>query len=406
MKAKLISLAIAGLFVSSTVVAEDKSWTGLKIGIGAGGSSSQAKTTNSGSHQFNEASDYETDSTATSDSVVTNTFNSNSTFNSNHKFNPSSTGDDNDHVVDGSSGVIHGDFDNNDVQYTETPDVNTARGTNYYNRDYAISEGFVGQAFDSLNLGRAGGFGTLDVTYDWQLGDSFVFGLTASANISSKQVAKGAASGYNDTGWSESLSYGLVENTSSTSGGGSETTSYDSVVTSESASQNPGQLAYTGMQSSFETGNSFDMGARLGFLPTNNTLLFVSGGFSVIKVNQNTSYISGAMVGDQDSIYGESGSGNSYYHSVSKTSSGFKPGYFVGAGIETRLTDDVSLKLEYRYSDYGSMKSGASSNNASIQDGVNTNDFEFYNSLGGAYNMSQKTDLTTQSIRAVLSYNF
>lgn len=399
MKAKLISLAIAGLFVSSTVVAEDKSWTGLKIGIGAGGSSSQAKTTNSGSHIFSESSSYTTPDDATSDTATNN-------FTSNNKFDPSSSGTANTHVESGSSGVIHGSYDNNDVQYTATPDGDTDLGRNYYNRNYTISEGFVGQAFDSLNLGRAGGFGTLDVTYDWQLGDSFVFGLTASANISSKQVAKGAASGLNESGWNESLSYGLVENTSSTSGGGSETTSYDSVVTSESASQIPGQMAYTGMQSSFETGNSFDMGARLGFLPTNNTLLFVSGGFSVIKVNQNTSYLSGATVGDQDSIYGESGSSNSYTHSVSKTSSGFKPGYFVGAGIETRLTDDVSLKLEYRYSDYGSMKSGASSNNASIQDGVNGNDFEFYNSLGGAYNMSQKTDLTTQSIRAVLSYNF
>jgi opacity protein-like surface antigen len=115
-------------------------------------------------------------------------------------------------------------------------------------------------------------------------------------------------------------------------------------------------------------------------------------------------------MGETESVYGDNTSEipgtNGYSHSVSKTSSGFKPGYFVGAGIETRLTDDVSLKLEYRYSDYGSMKTSSSSNNASIQDGVNGNDFEFYNSLGGSYNMSQKTDLTTQSIRAVLSYNF
>lgn len=401
MKSKIISLLVAGLFVTGTAVAEEKSWTGLKIGIGAGGSSSQAKTTNSGSHEFYEESDYTTSSDPTSDAVGTNTFNSN------NKFDPTASGTSNNYVESGSSGVIHGDFDNNAVLFTNTPDAETTTGTNYYNRDYSISEGFFGQAVDSLNLGRAGGFGTLDVTYDWQLNDSFVFGLTASANISSKQVAKGAASGMNQSGWNESLSYNVITNSSSDGGGGGGTT-YSSTdeVGSGGFTGSDGQMAYTGMRSSFETGNSFDMGARFGFLPTPNTLLFVSGGFSVIKVNQNTSYLSGAMIGDADSVYGESGTGNQYYHSVTKTSSGFKPGYFVGAGIETRLTDDVSLKLEYRYSDYGAMKSKASSNSASIQDGENGNDFEFYNSLSGGYNMTQKTDLTTQSIRAVLSYNF
>lgn len=419
MKTKIIGLAVAGLFISNAVFAADKSWTGLKIGIGGGGSSSQAKTTNSASHSFTEESRYTTNPLPVNDNVVTNTFTGN------NKFDPTSSGTLNNYVESGSRGVIHGAFDNNAVQYI-SPIDNTfptsvpsgwVAGTNYYNRDYQITEGFVGEAFDKLDLGKAGGFGTLDVTYDWQLNDSFVFGLTASANLSSKQKAKGAASGSNASGWSEDLSYNVISNTTGTAcdgggcgvGGGTPYTTYSSTDTAGAGgfSSSHGQMAYTGMKSSFETQNSFDVGARLGFLPTNSTLVYVAGGFSTIKVHQKTSYNSFAAFGSQNSIYGDTGSlTNSYNFETSKTSSEYKPGYFLGAGVETRMTDNVSLKLEYRYSDYGTIKSNASSNNASIQDGTAGNDFEFYNSLNGNYNISQKTDLTTQSIRAVLNYGF
>lgn len=407
MKAKILSLAVAGLFISNSVLAADKSWTGLKVGIGGGGSSSQAKTTNSASHNFYEESRYTTSSDASSDAVGTNTFTSN------NKFDPTVTGTSNNYVESGSSGVIHGSFDDNSVQHYTITDPSSqpggwVPGTNYYDRDYDITESFVGEAFDKLDLGKAGGFGTLDVTYDWQLNDSLVFGLTASANLSSRQKANGAASGSNESGWSEDLSYRVITNSTGGGGGGGGTT-YSSTDTSGAGgfSSSHGQAAYTGMSSSLETQNSFDIGARLGFLPTTNTLVYVAGGFSTIKVHQKTSYSSSATFSDQNSVYGDSSlSSNSYSFETSKNSSGYKPGYFLGTGIETRMTDNVSLKLEYRYSDYGTIKSNASSNNASIQDGTVGNDFEFYDSLNGNYNISQKTDLTTQSIRAVLNYGF
>lgn len=427
MKNKLIGLLVASLFVSNSVLAADKSWTGLKIGIGGGGSSSQAKTTNSASHSFIEQSQYKTNSSSVNDDVDTNTFTNN------NKFNPTSdAGTQNSYVEAGARGVIHNGtstFDNNDVQYTSpinnaypnSEPADWAVGKNYYNRDYQIGEGFVGEAFDKLDLGKAGGFGTFDVTYDWQINDSFVFGLTASANLSSKQKAKGAASGANSAGWGENLSYSVINNSEGLAcsgdcsapnegGNGTEYTTYSSSNTPVGAGSfesSHGQASYTGMKSSFETQNSFDVGARFGFLPTANTLVFVTGGFSTMKVHQKTSYRSTAAFGSQNSIYGDTDlDSNSYSFETSKSSSEYKPGYFLGAGIETRMTDTVSLKLEYRYADYGTIKSRASSNTASIQDGTAGNDFEFYNSLGGSYNLSQKTDLTTQSIRAVLSYNF
>jgi opacity protein-like surface antigen len=424
MKIKSVSLLIATLFISTPLLAADKSWSGLKIGIGGGGSSSQAKTTNSASHNFGHNSSYATDNDPDSDDAVTNNDNP---FGTNNKFDPTSTGDSNSYVETGSRGVIHGGFDNNLVQYYNVTDNRTQptgwkEGTNYYNRNYQISEGFLGEAFDKLDLGKAAGFGTIDVTYDWQLNDSFVFGLTASANFSANQNANGAASGSNQSGWSEELSYNVINNTEGSGcdgdcstgiGGGTPYTTYSSADSqgSDGFTANHGQYASTGMRSSFETQNSFDIGARIGFLPTNNTLVYATGGFSTIKVKQKTSYRSAASFGEQESIYGDQSTGdifdsNSYSFETSKSDSEYKPGYFLGAGIETRMTDTVSLKLEYRYADYGTINSRASSNNASIQDGVSGNEFEFYKSLGGSYNLSQKTDLTTQSIRAVLSYNF
>lgn len=394
-----MSLVVASLFVSNSVLAADKSWTGLKIGIGAGGSSSQADTTNSASHNFNENDIYQT----ISDDEDVNTFGPN------NKFDPTTAGTQNGYL--GGTGVLHGSIDKDITPDNDSSIAPGNLGTNYYDRNYQISEIFKGQAFDKLDLGKAGAFGTLDITYDWQISDQFVIGLTGSANFTGNQNANGAASGGNEARWTEFLSYTTLTNTDN-SGNSDLSTNDTSVVTNNNPTgplpgSSYGQTAYTGMKSSFETQNSFDLGARFGFLPTNNTLVFVSGGFSTMKVRQKTTYQSSATINDQNSIYGDIGlASNSYNFETTKSDSEYKPGYFLGAGIETRMTDTISLKLEYRYADYGTIKSRSSSNNAAILDGTTGNDFEFYNSLGGSYNLSQKTELTAQSIRAVLSYNF
>ena len=77
------------------------------------------------------------------------------------------------------------------------------------------------------------------------------------------------------------------------------------------------------------------VGGRLGYLTTPDTLLFVSGG-----------YANAGMEKTMISILGE-GSGVLY---DSKRLSGA----FIGAGLETKIWDSLSLKAEYRYIDLAS----------------------------------------------------
>lgn len=435
MNKKILALAITGLFANTTAMADGKSWEGFKIGIGGGGVSSTAKTTNRASHDFSENSSYQTNSNSVNDNAT-------SDFTANNKFNPAYNGTQNSRLIGDQNGVLHtytgtgggtAINDNNSVQdqtgsLDNNPDGGTGGGAgftsgyNYYDRDYRISEGFVGSALDTINQGKAGGFATLDFGYDWQLSDSFVLGLTASANLSSNRKAKGAASGGNSAGWTEDLSYNYIYNStgsecydvnncgSGTGTGGGTYTTYSSSPNNLVTGAGAGALSQestTSMSSSFSTGNSFDIGARMGLLANESTLIYLSGGFSTMKVKQKTTYTSSSAVGSKDSVYGDDiSSDNYYYFSDTKSSSTYKPGYFLGAGMETKLSDNVSMKLEYRYANYGTVKSSRTNNDAQIVDGTNDNSFEFYNTLGGSYNMSQKTDLTTQSIRAVLSYGF
>ena len=78
-------------------------------------------------------------------------------------------------------------------------------------------------------------------------------------------------------------------------------------------------------------------------------------------------------------------------------------GYFIGAGLESKLSERVSLKLEYRFTDYGKMKTNAS-DDAGTYDatmGVVSNNSSIYSS-----SFQNEIELKQQAIRAVLNYNF
>ncbi|MBY0559061.1 outer membrane beta-barrel protein [Hyphomicrobium sp.] len=81
--------------------------------------------------------------------------------------------------------------------------------------------------------------------------------------------------------------------------------------------------------------NILMVGGRLGYLTTPDTLLFVSGGYANAEMEKTTI-----------SILGE-GSGVIY---DSKRLSGA----FIGAGLETKIWDSLSIKAEYRYIDLAS----------------------------------------------------
>ena len=89
-------------------------------------------------------------------------------------------------------------------------------------------------------------------------------------------------------------------------------------------SQISADFSIPGYSGSIDHNYSWAVGGRLGFLVTSSTLLYGTAGYTQANFD-----------------IGPFGS---------KTFAG----YFAGAGVETLLSQSWSLKLEYRYSDFGS----------------------------------------------------
>ena len=107
-----------------------------------------------------------------------------------------------------------------------------------------------------------------------------------------------------------------------------------------------------GGSASIDQNHSWAVGARLGFLPSPSTLIYGTVGYTQTDLD--------------------------VFHYGSETFSG----YFVGAGIETFLRDNWTLRLEYRYSDFGS------------------------ETVFDTYRVTADLDPSTHTARLVLSYKF
>lgn len=75
---------------------------------------------------------------------------------------------------------------------------------------------------------------------------------------------------------------------------------------------------------------SFDLTARAGYLVDDKTLAYVRGGYANVRVRTT-------QVSDD---------------ATSHTSDNLD-GWLVGGGVERMLTDNISARLEYRYTDFG-----------------------------------------------------
>ena len=98
--------------------------------------------------------------------------------------------------------------------------------------------------------------------------------------------------------------------------------------------------------------NSWSIGARAGYLTSPGTLLFVTGGYTQV------------LMSDKLSIGGPF---------PETTVSAHVPNFgggFIGAGAETLITEHISLRGEYRFTDFGSGKLGLPPIN-----GTDINDF-------------------------------
>ncbi|QPC43906.1 porin family protein [Kaustia mangrovi] len=80
----------------------------------------------------------------------------------------------------------------------------------------------------------------------------------------------------------------------------------------------------------FDNDIVWSVSARAGWLPSDNTMLYVIGGWS------NTEY-----------TFKVSGGGDSFKQDETYN------GWHIGAGIETKLTESITARVEYRYTDFG-----------------------------------------------------
>jgi outer membrane immunogenic protein len=184
---------------------------------------------------------------------------------------------------------------------------------------------------DDNDTGKAGAFGTIEAGFDYQVGSNFVIGLNAAFNLASTSIENSAATA------------GVVDFNGFADGFGSQ----DVEGTTTGA-----------LDTELELGNSWSIGGRAGFLASDSILLFVSGGYVSTKAELSASYnmeSDNYLFTDIERI-GEADAGFGARAGVSSSDDEWLNGYYLGGGVETLLTENVSFKMEYRFSDLGSIE--------------------------------------------------
>jgi outer membrane immunogenic protein len=119
-------------------------------------------------------------------------------------------------------------------------------------------------------------------------------------------------------------------------------TNFDSSALDE-VCRTAGDVDCVGKDISVELDDIWTIGGRIGILSSPDTLWYVLGGYSSAKVNAKADVF--ASDDFQDNY-----DGFRFFNDDDRVD-----GFTVGAGVESMLTQNVSLKLEYRYTDLGSL---------------------------------------------------
>ena len=117
----------------------------------------------------------------------------------------------------------------------------------------------------------------------------------------------------------------------------------------------------------------WSIGGRVGYLTSPTTLVFLSGGYTDLRLSNFTASVGGP-----------------FPHMALTASVPRVAGGFVGAGFETKLTKNLSLRGEYRFTEFGS---GVVT--LPTIDGINANDF-----------VSARISPTLQIVKASINYRF
>jgi outer membrane immunogenic protein len=350
MKFTIKSLALSGVALgmltavanAADPVVSTSDWTGFSIGIGGGGSFSFAETNAAGGGVFDVSGD--------SGWMDRGYFEGN-------------------YVT---SGGLNSAYTNHDED--SGGDAYLAAGASMGNAGSLIAD-FLAEEFESDNkdpndTGHAGFLGTGTIGADYQL-DRFVVGLDASFSFGRTEI-NNQAEGY----------------------GEGEIDVYDSGDYSEGEGDGDARL-----DTSLELGNSWSVGARAGFLATDSTLIFGSAGYTSTNAKLKAHFNGDA---DAETSGGSSGGGDvsgdaSASWDVEAETDDWMSGYYVGGGVEQLLTSNLSLKLEYRYADLGTIETSES---LSDSGGVPGDGYEW------DAQVAAEADVTTHSVVATVNFRF
>ena len=227
--------------------------------------------------------------------------------------------------------------------------------------------GFTGD--NKKNIGETNVFGGIDLTLDYQMNDKFVMGLVANYDINQKKKANASVTGN-------------VTQLNVVGGGIGDSTFFNSAASVEN---------YMNIE------DSAAVGLRFGYLATPDTLLYLSGGLAATKVKTSSTYRQAGSVVD----YGDENIYGTYSQETTASSQGWEKGRFLGAGLQTMLSSNISFKVEYRYTDYGSISTKTSEVSGDVDDSLGLGD------IGGVMLLRTKyDDFHQNSVRASLVYSF
>jgi outer membrane immunogenic protein len=202
---------------------------------------------------------------------------------------------------------------------------------------------FLGDSFD--DMGDRSGLLTVEAGFDWQASDRFVLGILG------------------DFTW----------------------TNFDSNSDAASCVSNIGEDGFcVGSFTNVDVDNMWTIAGRFGFLSSPSTLWYGLAGWTRVNADARTRVLIGEDLDFVDAI------------DFSAGKDGHLDGFTVGAGVESMLTEALSLKLEYRFTDLGDFNYDGGGGGAGPGDIGG----------GGAGIDVEIDDTTIQTIRAVLSWRF
>ena len=224
--------------------------------------------------------------------------------------------------------------------------------------------------------GEVSFFGRIEGGFDYQLSPQFLIGINGGFSFGKTEIS---GSGQGGGGWSPS---GFLI-------GPPVILPAEELITPVPFGSSGGGS----VEADVELGNSWSIGGRAGFLPMENVLIFVTGGYTQINAEISASY-EGEAYGS-GFLRGPGSMGANW--NIDSSESEWLDGYYVGGGVETLLNENISFKVEYRYADYGSIETS---------DEFTTGEGEFLNFWEASTGVSAEADITVHSVFATVNWRF